>query len=184
MIVVMLFLAMTAEPLVITLVGEKWSQSILYLKLLTVIGFMYPLHALNLNMILVLGRSDLFFRLEIIKKLIAIPILLFFMQYSISIMIYGLWIINFISYFINAYWSKKLIDYSILNQILDIKQFFFFTLIFVLILGGINTFLPVSLFWKFILSMVSIPGLVYFLLKYTNPDFFEELKQLFFVLVK
>jgi len=66
--VLMLGMAAVAEPMIITLIGEKWRPSIIYLQMLSFVGMMYPLHALNLNMLKVSGRSDIILKLEIIKK--------------------------------------------------------------------------------------------------------------------
>ncbi|WP_199898572.1 lipopolysaccharide biosynthesis protein [Prolixibacter bellariivorans] len=71
--VLMLGMAATAKPMILTLIGEKWSPAIIYLQMLCFVGMFYPLHALNLNMLQVQGRSDLFLKLEIIKKILAIP---------------------------------------------------------------------------------------------------------------
>src|SRR5690606_16555947 len=62
--VLMLGMAAVAEPFVITLIGDKWQPSVIYLQLLCLVGMFYPLHALNLNMLNVKGRSDLFLKLE------------------------------------------------------------------------------------------------------------------------
>ena len=64
----MMGMVAVAEPMVIVLIGEHWRPSIIYLQMLCFVGMMYPLHVLNLNMLNVQGRSDLFLRLEIIKK--------------------------------------------------------------------------------------------------------------------
>ncbi len=65
-----------AEAMEILQIGEPWRPCIIYLQMLCFVGIMYPLHALNLNMLKVQGRSDLFLRLEIIKKSLAIPVIL------------------------------------------------------------------------------------------------------------
>ena len=61
-------MAAVAEPMIITLIGEQWRPSIIYLQMLSFVGMMFPLHAINLNMWQVQGRSDLFLKLEVIKK--------------------------------------------------------------------------------------------------------------------
>lgn len=116
----MLGLAVVAKPLVLTLIGEKWLPCIVYLQMLCFVGMLYPLHALNLNMLKVEGRSDLFLRLEIIKKLIAIPAIVIGIFLGMKIMILGMIINSFISYYINSYWSGKFIGYSTADQIKDI----------------------------------------------------------------
>lgn len=118
--ILMMGMAAVAEPMVITLVGEKWRESIVYLQLLCFVGMMYPLHALNLNMLQVQGRSDLFLRLEIIKKLLAVPVIVVGILWGIKAMIYGMIINTMIAYYLNSYWSGKMIGYSFFNQIRDI----------------------------------------------------------------
>ena len=110
-------MAAIAEPMIHTLVGAKWEPSIIYLQLLCFDGMMYPLHALNLNMLQVQGRSDLFLKLEIIKKIIAIPTIIIGVFWGIKIMILGLILNSFIAYYINSYWSGKHIDYSVSQQV-------------------------------------------------------------------
>src|SRR5690554_362573 len=64
--ILMIGMAAVAEPMIHTLIGAKWEPAIIYLQMLCFVGMMYPLHALNLNMLQVQGRSDLFLKLEII----------------------------------------------------------------------------------------------------------------------
>ena len=64
----MIGLAVVAKPLVLVLLTEKWLPCVPYLQLLCMVGMLYPLHAINLNVLMAQGRSDLFFRLEIYKK--------------------------------------------------------------------------------------------------------------------
>ena len=116
----MLGLAVIAKPMIITLIGEKWLPSAVYLQLLCFVGMLYPLHALNLNMLNVQGRSDLFLRLEIIKKILAVPIIVIGVIFGIKIMIMGMIVLSLIAYYINSYWSGKLINYPIGEQVRDI----------------------------------------------------------------
>ena len=66
---IMLMLSALARPLVITMITEKWEHSIIFLQIMCFSMMWYPIHAINLNLLMVKGRSDLFFRLEIIKLL-------------------------------------------------------------------------------------------------------------------
>ena len=66
--VIMLGMAAVARPMIITLIGTKWLPSVEYLQLLCIGAMLFPLHALNLNILNVKGRSDLFLKLEVIKK--------------------------------------------------------------------------------------------------------------------
>ncbi|ANT64593.1 lipopolysaccharide biosynthesis protein [Prosthecochloris sp. CIB 2401] len=118
--VLMIGLAAVAEPLVVTLIGEQWLVSAEYLQLLCFGGMLYPLHALNLNMLNVQGRSDLFLRLEIIKKTLAVPVIIVGINFGIKVMIMAMIVNSLIAYYLNSYWSGRFIGYSMLEQIKDI----------------------------------------------------------------
>ena len=118
--VLMLAMVAVAKPMIMTLIGEKWLPSVIYLQMLCFVGMFYPLHALNLNMLQVQGRSDLFLRLEIIKKVLAVPVIIIGILYGIKIMILGMMINTIIEYYLNSYWSGKFIGYSSFEQIKDI----------------------------------------------------------------
>ena len=121
-------MASVAESMINVLIGEKWAESVKYLQLLCFVGIFYPLHALNLNILQVFGKSDLFLRLELIKKAISIPLILSGMYYGIFGMLVALIINSFLSLFVNGYWSKLLIGYSIGNQLKELAPAFLVTL--------------------------------------------------------
>ena len=152
--VLMAGMAAVAEPIVITLVGEKWRQSIAYLQLLCFPGAMYPLHALNLNMLNVQGRSDLFLRLEIIKKLIAVPAILIGIIWGIKVMILGMWGINLISYFLNSYYSGRFIKYPMREQVADILPSFALALTMGIVVYLAGWLLPTGYLVKLILQIL------------------------------
>ncbi|MCU0605869.1 MAG: oligosaccharide flippase family protein [Candidatus Edwardsbacteria bacterium] len=120
----MMGLAAVAQPLVTTLIGEQWATSAVYLQLLCFSAMLYPLHALNLNVLHVKGRSDLSLRIEIVKKLLVIPIILAAMAMGIKAMLAGLIAISFGAFFLNGYYSGKLIRYGAREQIADILPSF------------------------------------------------------------
>jgi len=122
--VLMLGMAAVAEPLLITFVGEQWRPSIVYLQLLCFVGMLYPLHAINLNMLQVQGRSDLFLRLEVLKKVLAVPVIVIGVLFGIKVMIVGMFVNTLIGYYLNAYWSGEFIGYSMAQQIKDILPSF------------------------------------------------------------
>ncbi len=116
----MIGLAAVARPFVLALIGEKWLPSVPYLQLLCFAGMLFPLNAINLNMLMVQGRSDLFLNLEIIKKILAVPTIILGVIWGIKVMIWGMIINSIIAYYLNSYWSGKKIGYSMAAQILDI----------------------------------------------------------------
>jgi O-antigen/teichoic acid export membrane protein len=108
-----------SEPLLYCLIGPKWHEAATYLPLICLTGSTYPLHAINLNMLQVQGRSDLFLVLEVIKKIIGIAPLAVCIFYGIMPMLWCSVITTIIAYFLNSQWSGKLIGYSSWQQICD-----------------------------------------------------------------
>ncbi len=98
--VLMFLMAAVAKPLIITLIGIKWMQSIPYLQLLCFALVLYPLQSLNLNLLNVKGRSDLFLKLEVIKKIAIVPIIFIGIFYGIEALIIGIIVHSFFAYFI------------------------------------------------------------------------------------
>lgn len=134
----MLGMAAVAKPMILALIGEKWEPSVIYLQLLCLVGMFHPLQALNLNMLNVKGRSDLFLKLEIIKKLIAVPVIIIGIIWGIKVMILGMIANAVIAYIINSYYSGKLIDYPIRQQVVDIFPSFIFAIIISALVYSIN----------------------------------------------
>ena len=126
--VLMLGLAAVARPLILVLIGRKWLPAVVYLQLLCLVGMFYPLHALNLNMLQVQGRSDLFLRLEIIKKTLAVPTIIIGVIFGIKALILGTLAMTLFAYYLNSYWSGKFIGYPMIEQVKDIFPSFLLAL--------------------------------------------------------
>lgn len=123
---IMIGLAAVAEPFIVVIFGENWINSIPYLQILCFAGMLFPLQAINLNILQVKGRSDLFLKLEIIKKIIGISfiILVVLLKLGIITLLWTSVINSVISYFINSYYSAQLLSYSTRDQIKDITLIF------------------------------------------------------------
>jgi O-antigen/teichoic acid export membrane protein len=118
--VLMLGMAASAESMLIALVGEPWRPAVAYLQLLCLGGMLYPLHAINLNMLQVRGRSDLFLKLEVIKATLAAPAMIVGVFWGIKAMIVTMIFISFANYVLTATWSGRLIGYTLAEQLRDI----------------------------------------------------------------
>lgn len=116
----MTLLGVLAEPIIILLVGEKWLPSVPFLQLLCFSGATYHLTTVNLNMLLVLGRSDLSLKLEVIKKTIIAIAIVIGLKFGIFGLVIGEVIATYINMLINVYYSKKLLNYSLFEQLRDI----------------------------------------------------------------
>lgn len=115
----MVGLGVCAEPIVRLLLTDKWIFCVPYLRIFCFTYAFYPIHTANLNAIKAMGRSDLFLRLEIIKKTIGVILLLSTMWFGVLVMAYSLLLATVISSFVNAFPNKKLLGYSYLEQIKD-----------------------------------------------------------------
>ena len=122
--VLMLGMAACADSMIYVLIGGQWIGCVPMLQIICTYGMLYPLHALNLNMLQVQGRSDLFLKLEIIKKIIAIGPLLLGIFIDIYLMLAGTFVVSLICYYLNAYYSDSLLNYSIKEQVKDILPSF------------------------------------------------------------
>jgi O-antigen/teichoic acid export membrane protein len=120
----MLGLAAVAKPLVVTVIGEQWLPAVEYIQLLCFVGMFYPLHTLNLSLLQVQGRSDLFLRLEVIKKVLAVPTIVIGIVIGIKTMIVAMIVHNIFSYYLNSYWSGRLFGYPLREQVRDILPSF------------------------------------------------------------
>ena len=119
-----LLMAAVAKPMIIVLVGTQWIEASYYLQIVLFSTMLFPLHSINLNMLLVLGRSDLFLKLEIFKKTIAVIPVLLGVFIGIYWMLISSVIVGVIHYYINAYYSGKLLGYSFIAQVKDIMPSF------------------------------------------------------------
>jgi O-antigen/teichoic acid export membrane protein len=134
-------LIVLAEPLFRLLLKEEWLPAVPYLQLLCIGGLMYPLHSINLNILKVKGRSDLFLYLEIIKKTIIGVTLLISLPYGIIGILIGGIVSSVLGYIPNSYFSNKLIDYSVPEQLRDVIP----TLLVATAMGIIMYFLGLAL---------------------------------------
>lgn len=149
---IMLGIAVIAKPLVLLLIGEKWETSIFYLQLLCLPGVLYPLQILHLNLLLIMGYSNVNLRLEIIKKIILIPLIYTTVFYGIEFMLYGLVLFAIIEYFLNSYYTRKIIGYSLKEQFKDFIPFFSVSIVVSLLMLSI-TMLHIHFFTMLLLQM-------------------------------
>jgi O-antigen/teichoic acid export membrane protein len=120
----MLGIALTARPLVILLFGERWAEAAPILRLLAIAAAWWPLHVLNLAALSALGRSDLFFRLEVLKKTVLITLILIASPWgpvaiAASVLCGGVFGIA-----VNTWYSKRLLGYGAIAQLYDQKGTF------------------------------------------------------------
>lgn len=129
----MVGLALVAKPLILFLLTPEWSGAIPLLQIISLGLMWYPIHAINLNLLQVKGRSDLFLRVEIIKKVIGISVLCATIPMGLIAMCWGQVICSIIGLVINTYYTGKLINAGFIRQMLDLLPILFTTAV----MGGI-----------------------------------------------
>lgn len=115
----MLGLAVVAEPLIVTLFGAQWLPAAPILEVLCIAGVFWPLHVINLSVLMAQGHSSLFFRIELVKKLLGIGLLFLGSLHGVMGIAWSQVIIGAIAFFINAYYTRRYLQYGPLAQIKD-----------------------------------------------------------------
>ena len=115
----MMGLAFCAEPIVSLVLTDKWLPCVPFLRIFCITYMFWPVHTANLNAINAMGRSDWFLRLEIIKKIMGMTILLSTMWFGVIAMAYSLLLSSVLSQIINSWPNRKLLGYGYLEQVRD-----------------------------------------------------------------
>ena len=155
----MSLLAAVAVPLVELLIGAKWHYAATLIIPLSFSMMWYPIHVLNLNLLKVKGRSDLFLRLEIIKKIIGVIILVVTIPYGLTFMCWFRIVSSLISLFINTYYTGKLLQMGFLMQMRDLMPTLLASLaIFVVVLVSVD-FVPEN--WQRVVAGLLVGTILY-----------------------
>ena len=110
-------LAIIAEPFLVLIMGAEWRPAALFMSILALGYMLYPIHAINLNLLQVKGRSDLFLKLEIIKKIIITIVLLITVPLGIKAICIGIALQSYIALLVNTYYTGKLTSLNIKRQL-------------------------------------------------------------------
>ena len=158
----MVGMAVVAEPLVKIVLTEKWLPAVPFLQIACFTFALWPIHTANLQAINAMGRSDIFLRLEIIKKIMGLIVLGVSLPFGVYAIAIGGIFSGLIGTFINAYPNKELLNYSYKEQGLDIMP----SLLISLIMGGIVYLFNFSniLAWQILILQIVSGGIIYILL--------------------
>ncbi len=153
-------LAAVSEPLVRIILTDKWLSAVPLMQLLCFSYVLWPIHTVNLQAISAMGRSDIFLKLEIIKKIVGVTALLISIPFGIEFIAAIKIATSIISTFINSHPNKKLLNYSYIEQIKDIFEPFMVSLIMLLIVYAMN-FIKLNIYILLILQII-VGILLYF----------------------
>lgn len=149
----MIGLSVIAVPLVKVILTEKWLSCVPFLRIFCFSYALWPIHTANLQAINAIGRSDIYLKLEIVKKILGMIILIVSIQFGMYAIAIGLLINSIVSTFINSYPNRKLLNYSYLEQIRDVMPSFVLSFI----MGGVIyliSFLKISSLITLLLQVI------------------------------
>ena len=158
----MMLMAAIASPLIRVVITAKWDACVPYLQIICFAMMWYPIHAINLNLLQVKGRSDLFLRLEIIKKVVGVCVMCVTIPLGVTAMCFGMVFTSINALFINTYYTGKLINVGYLTQMRDLLP-----IIFISLLMGVCAYASTWLFsteWIKLFVAVVIGGIMYLIL--------------------
>lgn len=171
----MVGLAALAEPLIRFMITDKWLMCVPYLQILCFSLMWYPIHAINLNLLQVKGRSDLFLKLEIIKKMIGVLTIIIAVPFGIMWMCIGRIITSILCLAVNTYYTGKLIHVGFIKQMGDLLPIMLLSLFNGAIVLGITYFIDN-------IALQVVIGLVTGIVVYTATAYLLKFKELDFIL--
>lgn len=174
----MVGLAAVADPFIRLVLTDKWEGTIYYLQILCFALMWYPIHAINLNLLMAKGRSDYFLKLEVIKKIQGVIILCITVPLGLVAMCYGRIVSSLISLVWNTYYTKKIIGYGYTQQMKDLMHILLHTLVMGAITYWVVCMLP-NLWLKLIVGILA--GMAYYIAGAYLMKF-EEMKELLLIL--
>lgn len=168
-------LAAVAEPLILTLLKEQWAPAIILLQILCFAMMWYPIHSINLNLLQVKGRSDLFLRLEIYKKILGVAIMCITYRFGLVAMCVGLVLNSLIALTINTHYTGKLIKVGFIRQLRDLTPVLLLSISMSVVVYIVVWLLPFNNLCRLILG--ALAGIIYYiaLAKLLRFNEFEEI---------
>lgn len=175
--VCLISLGAISEPFIYCLIGDQWHQAAKFLPLICISMSFYPLHAINLNMLQLQGRSDIFLGLEIVKKIIGIGPLCLGVFIDIYWMLAASIVTGIISFFLNSYYTGKGLGYSSWQQLKDITPSYLIALMIAVPVYFFK-FLPMNNYVVLVLQLVVGAAVFFVVCERTNLEEYQEVKRL------
>ncbi|HPR13489.1 MAG TPA: lipopolysaccharide biosynthesis protein [Bacteroidales bacterium] len=152
-------MAAIAEAMIFTLIGEKWLPSVELLQLLCLSAMLFPLQAMNINILNVKGRSGLVLKLELVKKLLAVPVIVVGILSGLRGLLIGMIIHSIVSYFLNSYYSGRLINYPAREQVSDIMPSFLVSAVISIIVFLLTLIISIPYWLMLVMQLALLTGL-------------------------
>lgn len=158
----MIGMAVVAEPLVKIVLTEKWLPAVPFLQIFCISYALMPIHTANLQAINAMGRSDIFLKLEVVKKVYGLIILAISLPFGVYAIAIGQVLSAFISSFVNAYPNRNLLDYSYKEQIIDVLPSLLISLVMGVVVYSLNFLSLLS--WQILVLQVVLGIVIYYIL--------------------
>lgn len=158
----MIGLGVVAEPLISLMLTDKWLPCVPYLQIACFTYAFWPIHTANLEALKAIGRSDIFLRLEVLKKGIGLLLLIATMNYGVMAIALSLIASTIVNSFINASPNKKLLRYSYIDQIKDMMPAFILSCIMGIVIYPLSFFISDSL--CLIITQIFVGAVLYIVL--------------------
>lgn len=156
----MLILILFAKPIMQYILGEQWISAAPFLQLLCISGILHHLHAINLNILKVLGRTDLYLKLEIIKKINITIAIIIGLQFGIYGLLIGQVVASYVALFINAFYTSKFLNYSLLEQGGDVLKVLMLSLPMIFIVFALLTIFNINSL-SILIGYLVFSGIIY-----------------------
>lgn len=166
-------IAIIAKPFLQLVLGMQWQDAAGLVTILAFAYMLYPIHAINLNILQVKGRSDLFLKLEVIKKLLGVSIIIVTMNLSIYYMCIGLLLHSYLALLLNTYYTGKLTGLSILRQFKEITPIWVITMVSCLFTKLVAMNLISEDVWQILAMVILTPGIYIGLIYLTQRKLFK-----------
>jgi len=156
----MIGLSLIAQPLISVVLTEKWLPAVPILQVLCFAGILYPVHAINLNILNVKGKSNIFLKLEIIKKISTTLAIFITYRWGVQALVWGQVATSTVALLLNTHYSGKYIAYNTLTQVVDLLKIAALSIPMIIVVSLITSNINNELM-QLILSLV-VGGGVYF----------------------
>lgn len=173
----MIGLVVCAKSIVQIVLTDKWLPCVPFLRIFCISYLFYPVHTANLNAIKAMGRSDLFLKLEVAKKIVGMILLFSTLWFGVMAIAYSLLVSTVTSMIINSFPNKRLLDYSFKEQMIDIFPAFFLSIV----MGVLISIVKVFCLSSFLTLLIQILlGIIIYVLgsKFLHLESFEYLIQI------
>lgn len=182
-VICMFALGAMAEPMIYSLIGPQWHQAATFLPFICITMSLYPLHAINLNMLQVQGRSDLFLYLEIVKKIITLIPIFIGAFVGVYWMLCASIFTGFIAFLLNSWFTGKFLNYSSWQQLKDVLPSYLIAL-FIGFIVYLLKFLPLSCNLIFPLQILATIIFGWIVNRIINLEEYCEIKNIVLTVIK